>query len=78
MSGGPGIVRRGSILLRPDASRVIARPLLPGHDYRAGAGPAELIRFLQVARQARSTRRIAYLLGHAFADRIRGAAGAPT
>lgn len=32
MSRDPGIVRRSSIVLRPDASRVIVRPFLPGHE----------------------------------------------
>jgi predicted GH43/DUF377 family glycosyl hydrolase len=32
MRGDTGLVRRSSILLRPDACRVIAQPFLPGHE----------------------------------------------
>ena len=32
MSADPDVVRRSSVLLRPDARRVIARPFLPGHE----------------------------------------------
>ena len=32
MSGEPDLVRRSSILLLPDACRVIVRPFLPGHE----------------------------------------------
>jgi predicted GH43/DUF377 family glycosyl hydrolase len=32
VSGGRDLVRRGSIVLRPDPRRVIARPFLPGHE----------------------------------------------
>ena len=32
MRGDPDVVRRSSVLLRPDARRVIARPFLPGHE----------------------------------------------
>ena len=44
MSAGADLVRRGSLLLRPDPSRVILRPLLPGDELASqGVSRAEAV-----------------------------------